>query len=337
MSGEERYVKLEHGSGGALSRELIDTVVYPPFKSDAYAELSDAAGLQLSGDIFVTTDTYVVDPPFFPGGDIGKLSVFGTCNDLSVSGARPRYLTLGAVLEEGFALGDLRRVLESVALSAREAGVSIVSGDTKVVPRGKGGGIFLNTSGVGEREFPHRISPQKIRDGDTVLVSGNVGSHGLAVLAAREKLSAARDLASDCAFLHPLCASLFRLGGDLRFMRDPTRGGLAAILNETVGGMHFGMEVEESSIPISAEVETVSDILGINPLDVANEGVIVAVVAASKTEDALAGMRGRPEGRRAAAIGTITASHPGRVVLTTRIGGRRILDYPRGLLLPRIC
>jgi hydrogenase expression/formation protein HypE len=333
----DELITLEHGSGGALSRALTEELIYPLFRGPDYPELSDASELRLEGRSFFTTDTYVVDPPEFPGGDIGSLAVYGTCNDLSVCGARPLYLSLGLVLEEGLPLELLRRVLASVKAAGEAAGIRIVTGDTKVVPAGKGGGIYINTAGVGRGITEAPLSPRRIRSGDRVLISAPVGAHGLAVLAARERLAVAGALRSDCAFLHPLCEALCGLGQELRFMRDATRGGVAAILNETVGGGRLGMEVREQDVPVDGPVAAAADLLGLNPLEVANEGVLVAVVAAEAESAALQRLRAHPLGARAVAVGSATADHPGRVVLETIVGGRRILDLPRGLLLPRIC
>jgi len=333
-------IKLEHGSGGALSRELVDGLIFPRFRGESYPELSDGARVSIDGEAVLTTDTYVVDPLFFPGGDIGTLGVYGTCNDLSVSGAVPRYLTLGLVLEEGVPIRDLERVLASVAAASAEADVRVVSGDTKVVPRGKGGGIFLNTSGVGARIFAPALTPGRIRSGDAVIVSAPVGSHGITILAARESLSVGGNLKSDCACLHPLCSLLFGLGEDLRFMRDATRGGLAAVLNEAAQGRSWILEVDEAAVPIDRDVAAVAEILGLNPLEVANEGVLVAVVADGRREEALALLRSHPLGAQASVIGRVMDAPDtdrGRVILRTFVGGRRILDFPRGLVLPRIC
>lgn len=334
--GAER-ITLEHGSGGALSRALTEELIYPLFRSPEYPELSDASELRMEGRSFLTTDTYVVDPPEFPGGDIGTLAVYGTCNDLAVCGARPRYLTLGLVLEEGLCLELLRRVLASVREAAAAADVRVITGDTKVVPAGKGGGVYINTAGLGRAITDVPLSARRIRPGDCVLVSAPVGSHGLAVLAAREGLPVAGALRSDCALLYPLCSSLCGLGEELRFMRDATRGGVAAVLNETVGGGRHGMAVRERDVPIDRTVAAAADLLGLNPLEVANEGVLVAVTSPEAAAQALALLREHPLGTRAAAVGTITEANPGKVVLETVVGGRRILDLPRGLLLPRIC
>jgi hydrogenase expression/formation protein HypE len=332
------HITLEHGSGGALSRQLTEQLIYPILSNEAYGELADATAFDIRGRAFLTTDTYVVDPPFFPGGDIGTLGVFGTCNDLSVCGARPRYLTVGLVLEEGFPVADLRRVLESIRKAAEQAGVLVISGDTKVVPSGKGGGIFLNTTGVGEALGEHRLSASNITTGDSVLISGPVGSHGLAILAAREGLKIGASLRSDCAPLFPLCEALYGLGTDLRFMRDATRGGAAAVLNEAVShSAECGIEVEETEFPVTGVVAAASDLLGLNPLEIANEGVMIVVVASGAADKALSLLRSFETGRQANRIGEVRERYPGRVLLETAVGGRRILDFPRGLLLPRIC
>ena len=334
---DRRTVTLEQGSGGSASRGLVERVIFPRLRNPSYRELSDAAAVDMPARALFTTDTYVVDPPFFPGGDIGKLAVFGTCNDLAVSGGAPRFLSLALVIEEGFAVADLERILDSAARASAEVGVRIVTGDTKDVPRGRGGGVFVNTAGVGERLFPFDLSPARIAPGDAVVVSGPVGAHGLAVLAAREGLRAAAGVSSDCANLDPLCRGLHALGDGLRFMRDATRGGVAAILNEIVSGAAFGIEVREEAFAVSPEVRTISEILGLNVLEIANEGVFVAVVAAALAPRTIELLRGMPNGREAAIVGAVTSGRPGKVVALTAIGGRRILDWPRGLLLPRIC
>ncbi len=339
---DPRAIRLEHGSGGALSRELVETLIYPAFRSEAYSELSDAGPISPGAELLMTTDGYVVDPPFFPGGDIGRLAVFGTCNDLAVSGAEPVCMSLALIIEEGFPYEDLRRVIQSAAAAARAAGVRVVTGDTKVVPIGTGGGVYITTTGIGRRMFPHSLSVSRIGEGDAVIVSGPIGEHGLAILAARESLPVGSGLLSDTALLFPLASGLFSLGSSLRFLRDATRGGVAAVLNEIVGtgasgGPGWGIEVDEESFPVSPEVRTVSDLLGLNPLEVANEGVLVAVVAESALRQALAILHALPGGRAASSVGRVIARNPRTVTMRTRIGGTRVLDYPRGLLLPRIC
>jgi hydrogenase expression/formation protein HypE len=334
---ETERVQLEHGSGGALGRKLVEGVIWPRFRGAGYRELADAACLHLSGEIVFTTDTYVVDPLFFPGGDIGRLAVFGTCNDVSVSGGAPRFLSVALVIEEGLPLGELEAVLDSMAAAAREAGVEVVTGDTKVVPAGRGGRLFVNTSGVGPRACPCELSPRRIEPGDRVLVSGPLGAHGLSVLAAREGLPVGAAVRSDCALLHPLCERLFGLGRGLRFARDATRGGLAAVLNEACTGGSPAMLIDEAAIPVDRDVAAAAGILGLDPLEMANEGVLVAVVAAECAAQARDLLRETPAGKRASIAGTVSGDRSGRVVLETRAGGRRYLDSPRGLLLPRIC
>jgi hydrogenase expression/formation protein HypE len=330
-------VRIEHGSGGALSRELVEKLIHPRLRTDAFTELSDAAAMEPGSDVLVTTDGFVVDPPFFPGGDIGRLAVYGTCNDLAVSGALAVSLALGVIVEEGFPLEDLARIIDSVAAAARETGVRVVTGDTKVVPAGKGGGVYLTTTGIGKRVFPHPMTPSRITPGDAVIVSGPLGSHGLAILAAREKLPVAPTLKSDAAPLFPLCRELYDLGEDLRFLRDATRGGAAAVLNEIAQDAPWGILAEEESFPVDPDARAAADILGLNPLEIANEGVMVAVVSTAAAGKALGLLRAHLLGRMAQVVGTITADRPAPVMLITGIGGRRILDFPRGLLLPRIC
>jgi hydrogenase expression/formation protein HypE len=312
-------------------------IIYPAFKTDLYSELSDATGFPRIDRPMFTTDTYVIDPPVFPGGDIGKLAVFGTCNDLAVAGAKPLYLSLGLVLEEGFSLATLKEILYSAAEAAREAGVRILTGDTKVVPQGKGGGIFINTSGVGDRITDSPLTGGNIEGGDEIIVSGPVGSHGIAILTAREGLDVGAGIRSDCASLFPMCEELTSLGQNLKFMRDATRGGVAAILNEIVSGTDIGIDVSENGFPVLDPVRSVSEILGLNPLEIANEGVFAAIVASGCGEEAVSMLRGFEEGKHASLVGKAAEDHPGKVIMETVIGGRRILDFPRGLLLPRIC
>jgi hydrogenase expression/formation protein HypE len=339
----DELIRLEHGSGGELSRRLVEEVIHPYVRCPASAGLPDAARLDLHGPIALTTDSYVVDPPFFPGSDIGRLAVFGTCNDLAVSGARPRALTLALVLEEGLPIAVLRRVLASVKAAAAEAGVEVVTGDTKVVGRtsptfssGREPGLYLNTAGVGEIVF-ERLGRLLVQPGDRLIVSGPLGAHGVAVLAARENLSVAAGIRSDCAQLWPLAERLFGLGTAVRFLRDATRGGFAAVANELCRGAGFGITVHERDVPVDPDVAAVLDLLGLDALEVANEGVLVAVVAADAADAAVAALRAHLTGAHASIAGEITADGPGRVVLETRIGGRRLVDFPRGLQLPRIC
>jgi hydrogenase expression/formation protein HypE len=334
---ESGLVRLEHGSGGALSRELVEKVIYPCLRSEAYGELADASPAAPGSEILVTTDGYVVDPPFFPGGDIGRLAVYGTCNDLAVSGAEPFSLALAMVIEEGFPLADVGRIVSSVAAAAEEASARVVTGDTKVVPRGRGGGIFLTSTGLGRRRFPLPLSPRRVRPGDRVVVSGPIGTHGLAILAARESLPVGAGLRSDAAFLYPLVSRLYGLGEELHFMRDATRGGVAAVLNEAAGGSPWGVSAEEAAFPVAEDTRAAAEILGLHPLEIANEGVFVAIVAAASLERCLELLRGHPLGKEARCVGEVTEEPAGTVLLETAVGGRRTLDFPRGLLLPRIC
>lgn len=343
----DAHITMECGSGGAASRELVEKVIFPYFRSETYSILSDASSFAFprehggvrsyTGRLLMTTDTYTVDPPFFPGGDIGMLSIFGTCNDLSVSGAKPQYLSVGFILEEGFEIENLTRALASMARAAEEAQVSVITGDTKVVPRGKGGGIYINTCGIGLGEASPLPEATRVRPGDTVIFSGPLGSHGIAVLAARENLALAGGIRSDVGCLYPLCATLFPLGENLRFMRDATRGGAAAVLNEIASGAGVGIEINETRVVVEEEVSVVSDLLGLNPLEIANEGVFIAIVAQAEEERAIESLRAVKGGEKAAAVGLVTEAHPGIVILETEVRGRRILGFPRGLLLPRIC
>jgi hydrogenase expression/formation protein HypE len=351
---DKKRIKLEHGSGGALTRQLIEEVIHPFFAGPDYGALDDAAvfdpGVAQSEapggtscgaserTICLTTDSFVVDPPFFPGGDIGELAIFGTCNDLAVSGGLPLRLTLSLILEEGFEIDQLRRVLGSAAQAARRARVAVVSGDTKVVPSGRGGGIYVNSAGVGRCIYPHSTWGDRLEPGDVVIVSAPVGAHGVAVLAAREKLPVGTHVRSDCTFLFDLCHSLFALDRDLRFLRDATRGGLAATLNELASTAGLPIDIDEQSIPLDEDVAAAAEILGLNPLEIANEGVLVAVVAEGRAEEAVELLHNHPAGKYATIVGRVGARGPApRVMLTTRVGGRRIVDLPRGLILPRIC
>lgn len=330
-------IKLEHGSGGALSRELVEEIIYPHLAGAAYPSLSDGTYVSCRDAMCMTTDTYVVDPIFFPGGDIGKLAVFGTCNDLAVSGAEPKYLSLGFLLEEGFPIEDLVRILKSIAEAAESSGVSVVTGDTKVVPAGKGGGIYINSTGIGAKVFPGQLDPSRIGEGNVIIASGPVGAHGIAVLASRENLPVGGGIRSDCANLYPLCSDLFALGDGLLFLRDATRGGVAAILNEIVSGLTTGILVREADIPVDEGVRVAAGILGLNPLEIANEGVCIAVVAKDGESAATSALRRHEAGKGAVVIGEVTGEFPGKVILKTRVGGWRTLDIPRGILLPRIC
>lgn len=330
-------ITLAHGSGGQLSRELVEGVFVRHFANDVLAELNDAATLRLpSAEIALTTDSYVISPLFFPGGDIGRLAVCGTVNDLAVSGAQPKYLSAGFIIEEGLPLETLERVVRSMAETARAAGVQIVAGDTKVVNRGAADGLFISTAGVGVH--PLGLKPANLRPGDTILVSGTLGDHGMAVMIGREGLAFDSALESDCAPLNGLIADLLSAcPGQVRAMRDPTRGGLASTLNEWATAAGLGIEVQEAAIPLKEAVRGACELLGLDPLYVANEGKVVVGAAPEAAERALAALRSHPLGRDAAIIGRVTRSHAGRVVLQTPLGAHRLLDMLSGEQLPRIC
>jgi hydrogenase expression/formation protein HypE len=337
MDGGKRIL-LGHGSGGRLSAELMRAVILPRLSNPELDELGDSAIVRAAGArLAFTTDSYVVDPIFFPGGDIGELAVNGTVNDLAVSGADPLFLSLGMVIEEGLPVSDLERVLDSARRSADATGVKIVAGDTKVVPRGKADKLFLNTSGIGVVPDGVTLGQGNIRPGDAVLVSGTVGDHGVAVLSQRAGVGFATAVKSDTRPLHRVAAALRGLGAGLRFMRDPTRGGLAATLNESCNGRGFGIEISEAAVPVSDGVRAACELLGLDVLHVANEGKLAAFVAPERSEEALGIMRAVPESSGAAEIGRVTDGRPGMVVAVTRSGGRRIVDLPAGEILPRIC
>ena len=327
-----KRVEIGHGSGGKLTRELIEEVFLKHFNFPELHTLQDATYLPGLSKIAITTDSYVVQPLFFPGGDIGKLSISGTVNDLTVSGALPRYITVGFIVEEGLPIETLERVVFSMAETARSAGVKIVAGDTKVVEKGKCDGIYINTAGVGE--VVRELSPELVKPGDKVIVTGFVGDHGIAISLAREEFEVETPVESDCAPLNSLLTPLFELPG-LRFMRDPTRGGLATVLVELSESSNSGIRVYESEIPVREEVRFICDMLGYDPLYLANEGKAVVVVSEEDTERALQLLRSHPLGQNASVIGEVT-SEPG-VTLVTSIGGLRRLELLEEDPLPRIC
>lgn len=337
-------VTLAHGGGGSAMRDLVEDVFVSAFaEHQDGAPLEDQARLPLAdlmarGDrLAFTTDSFVVDPLEFAGGDIGKLAVCGTVNDLAVGGAVPIALSCAVVIEEGMAVATLRRVAASIAATARAAGVRVVTGDTKVVARGACDKLFITTSGVGVIRSGLELSIAAARPGDVVIVNGPLGDHGAAILAARGDLSVSTSVASDCAPLNGLIGALLDAAPDTRLIRDATRGGLAAVLNELAEASRVGVRVTESAIPIRAEVRGLCDLLGLDPLYLGNEGVAVAVVPADQADAALAALRAHPLGVLAAAIGAITTDRPGRVVLDTPFGGTRIVDLLVGDPLPRIC
>lgn len=332
-------VQLGHGSGGKLSARLLKDRFLPHLGNPFLGQLSDGAVVPLGGvEAVLSTDTFVVSPLEFPGGDIGMLAVHGTINDVAMMGARPCYLTAGFVLEEGLPLDLLERIVRSMAEAARSVGVPLVAGDTKVVERGKADGLYINTTGLGLLDPAFRPGPNRARPGDVILVSGELGRHGMAIMAAREGLAFESAITSDTANLVPLVERLKQAGGDgIRVLRDPTRGGLASALNEIAQASKVGMRLVEDRIPVPVEVAAACEILGLDPMYVANEGVLTAIVAPDKAAAALEALRGHPTGAGARQIGVVTTDHPGYVVLETRIGGTRVVDLLPGDQLPRIC
>lgn len=328
-------ITLDYGSGGKKTAQLIEGLIVPALDNPALRELGDGAIVCGAETLVFSTDSFVVDPIFFPSGDIGKLAVCGTVNDLAVCGAEAKYLSCAFIIEEGFAAEDLARIVASIRAAADAAGIAVVTGDTKVVERGRGDKIYINTSGIGFLRYPG-LSPRTIRAGDRVLVSGTVGDHGTAVMLARSGMMQG-DIRSDCAALNALCAALLSSGAAVRVLRDPTRGGIATTLNEFVEGTALGIELTEADIPVRGEVRAACDMLGLDALYCANEGKILAVVAPEDEVRALAALQSVQLGREAAVIGTVTADYPGRVVTDTAFGGRRILQKLTGAQLPRIC
>ena len=331
----EEIITLDYGSGGKKTSRLIEELLLPAFSNPALDSLGDGAIIEGSARLAFSTDSFVVDPVFFPGGDIGKLAVCGTVNDLAVCGAEPRYLSCALILEEGLPMDDLKRVVDSIRSAAEHAGVRIVTGDTKVVEKGRGDKLYINTAGIGFLKYPG-LSPKNIRAGDTVLVSGTVGDHGTAVMLARSGMMQG-ELTSDCATLNTLCAAILETGANVRVLRDPTRGGVATTLNEFVEGTSLGIEIDEETIPVRPQVQAACSMLGLEPLYCANEGKLLAVVDPDDAERVLDAMRSTEEGRDAALIGTVSADCPGRLVMKTKFGGKRILQKLTGAQLPRIC
>ncbi|MCC6159661.1 MAG: hydrogenase expression/formation protein HypE [Deltaproteobacteria bacterium] len=330
-------IQLAHGGGGRASADLIAREILSRFASPALVALPDAATLQVpGGPIVVSTDGFVVSPIEFPGGNIGHLAVHGTVNDVAVAGGRPIWLSLAMILEEGLPFATLRRVLDAVRDCARDCGVAIVTGDTKVVPRGQCDGVYLTTTGIGEAWPGLSLDTARIREGDVVIASGPLGDHGMAVMAARNGLSTTESFASDTGPVHRLVESVVDLGDALRFFRDPTRGGAAAVLNEIVRNRTVGIVLREVDIPVSPGARGVSELLGIDKLHVASEGRVIGVCAPDAATDVLSRWRAKPEGAGACVIGRVTGD-AGRVILETAIGGRRLVDVPQGELLPRIC
>ncbi|HHR85685.1 MAG TPA: hydrogenase expression/formation protein HypE [Candidatus Acetothermia bacterium] len=330
-------ILLAHGSGGKLAHRLIEETILSDLTNPMLAQMDDSAVLDLSGRTAFTTDSYVVSPIFFPGGDIGKLAVCGTTNDLAMSGARPLYLSLSFIIEEGLPLSDLRRVLTSIHETAREAGVQIVTGDTKVVNRGSADKLYINTAGIGKIAEGTNISGGNILPGDKVILSGSIGDHGIAIMSKREGLHFSTDLQSDCAPLAAMVADMIAAGATIHALRDPTRGGLATTLNELSEQSHVKVVIEEELIPLRDEVLGACEMLGFDPLYVANEGKLVAFVPPEDAETVLASMRGNRYGAQAAIIGEAVSANTPSVVMKTVLGASRLIDMLVGDLLPRIC
>jgi hydrogenase expression/formation protein HypE len=332
-------IVMGHGGGGKLSAELVNHLFLPAFRNDALADLGDAALVApVNGRLAISTDSFVVQPLFFPGGSIGNLAVNGTVNDLAVSGARPLYLTAGFVLEEGFAVADLARIVDDMARSARTAGVQIITGDTKVVERGHGDGCYINTAGIGAVPDHVHVGPSRVQPGDVVIVSGTIGDHGMAIMSVREGLDFETEIRSDCAALNGLASAVIAAGGDfVHAMRDPTRGGLGTTLHEIAQASHVGFLIDESSLPVRPQVQSACELLGLDPLFVANEGKMAVFVQPEAADRVAAAMHAHPLGKDAAVVGSATAEHPGMLVARTRLGANRVIPAQIGEQLPRIC
>ena len=336
-------IVMGHGGGGALSRDLIEHVFLPAFGNPVLERLGDSSVLDVpgllagGGRLAFSTDSYVVRPLVFPGGSIGDLAVHGTVNDLAMSGAQPLYLSAGFILEEGLPITELVGIVNRMAAAARAAGVDIVTGDTKVVERGHGDGVYINTAGIGVVPPGIDLGPHQIRPGDALLVSGTLGDHGMAIMSVREGLEFEAAIASDTAPLHGLVARMLTACPEIRLLRDPTRGGVATSLNEIADLAKLGLEIDEQAIPVTPVVANACEILGLDPLQVANEGKLLAVVPAEAAEAVLAAMRAHADGREATILGRVVADHPRLVVVRTAIGGTRVVPMPIGEQLPRIC
>jgi hydrogenase expression/formation protein HypE len=341
---EHKNIVLGHGSGGKLTAELIDQIFLPAFANPILDRLDDQAVVEINGArLAFTTDSFVVTPIFFPGGDIGQLAINGTVNDLAMSGARPLYLSAAFILEEGLAAQDLRRVVESMGAATRTAGAQLVTGDTKVVNRGKGDQVFITTTGIGVIERPVNISASRAHAGDKIILSGYIGDHGMAIMSQRENLEFEGAIESDCAPLHQLVAAMLDACGDqhsehpIHCLRDPTRGGVATTLNEIASKSRAGMLIREELLPVRESVKGACEILGLDPLYVANEGKLVAIVAPEAADSILQAMHNHPFGQHAVIVGEVVSEHPGMVRMETGVGGTRILDVMFGEQLPRIC
>lgn len=336
---KDERILLEHGSGGMLMNDLIRHAFMPVLGNEYLDQMGDSAVVTIGAKrLCFTTDSYVVDPIFFPGGDIGSLAVHGTVNDIAMCGGRPQYISVGLILEEGFLRSDLARIIDSLGRASGEAGVRVVTGDTKVVPRGSADKIFINTSGIGVVEYKTPLSPLSIRPGDVIIVSGTMGDHGAAILSTRSDLGFRSNILSDSAPLNGLVEGILKTSRSVRFMRDATRGGLGAVLVEAAQACSLSFEIEEERIPVRDDVRGLCEILGLDPIFIANEGKMVAVCSGRDASKVLHFMQSHPLGGNAAVIGKVSeATTRGRVILRTVVGGSRELDLPEGELIPRIC
>lgn len=331
-------ILLDHGAGGKMSHELTTNILLPVFDSPELANLDDGAVFRIDAEkLAFSTDTYTVDPIFFPGGNIGDLAINGTVNDIAMCGASPRYLSVGLMLEEGFPIADLKIIVQSMGQAATKANVSIVTGDTKVVPKGALDRVFINTSGFGLVPEGVNVSCTNAVPGDVIILSGSMADHGVTILAKREGLSFDVSVQSDSAPLNHLTRQMFATGGVVHVLRDPTRGGVATALNEIAAQSNVGISILEESLPVNPEVAGMCELLGLDPLYLANEGKLLAFVAPKDADRVLAAMKADPVAKAACVIGNVTEDNPGRVVMQTRIGGRRLVDMLAGEQLPRIC
>ncbi|RLD88343.1 MAG: hydrogenase expression/formation protein HypE [Bacteroidetes bacterium] len=340
MKSKYDTILLGHGSGGKLSHDLISDLFTKHFDNDILRQQADSAVLETgTTHLAYTTDSFVVDPIFFPGGDIGKLAIAGTVNDLAVSGALPLYLSVGFIIEEGLPFSDLEQVVLSMAEEARKAGVKIVTGDTKVVDRGKCDKLFINTSGIGalDKQNVPISSGKNIKAGDKIIINGSIGDHGMAVMAARNELNITADITSDCACLNGLIKSALDAGAQIRFMRDATRGGLGTVISELVKGKNYGIRLAEDRLVVNDGVRGMCELLGFDPIYVANEGKVVMVVAKEDADHVVEILKEHPAGAQSAIIGEITNDHQGSAWLETLVGGKRIIEMLSGQQLPRIC
>ncbi|MDQ3021075.1 MAG: hydrogenase expression/formation protein HypE [Bacteroidota bacterium] len=333
-----KKIMLAHGSGGKLTHQLIQKMMLPEFNNEILEPLHDGAVFSVNGvRMAFSTDSFVVDPIFFPGGDIGELAVNGTVNDIAMCGAKPLYLSAGFIIEEGFLMEDLWHIVQSMQRAAKNAGVLLVTGDTKVVDRGKGDKIYINTSGIGIIDEGVNIHPSQVKTGDRIIVSGSIAVHGIAIMSVREGLEFESEIVSDTAALNSLVDTILNVSKDIHMLRDPTRGGVTSALTEIAESTGMGVYLEETKIPINEDVKGACEILGLDPLYVANEGKLIAVVPAEICDDVLNAMRAHLLGKESAVIGEIVTDHPGMVMMKTAVGGTRVVDMLSGEQLPRIC